>query len=245
MISLVGMPRIEARPGEIAIDLHVHTLFSHCSITQPERIIRHAAAIGLGGVAVMDHQEIHGALDALRCCEDLKRRGLIPPDFLVIPGTEVNSDRGHIGALFVTESPPEKLAPRDCVKAIHDLGGLAVAVHPYHSTGTGESVFDVPFDAVETECGSVFNSELAARNRALVNNPRLEHIPKVGSSDAHYVKAIGSCYTILTAAGEDTANTRWTIEAVREAIITGRTEPRSTAHCERLRRVLGKVGKLD
>ena len=236
-LSLAGSPRISVAPGETAIDPHAHTLFSHCSISQPERIIRRAAAIGLGGIGIMDHNEIRGAHDAVRCAEYLKSTGEIPDTFLVIPGTEVSSSAGHIGALFVDEKLPESLSPAETVRVIHEAGGLAIAVHPYHSTGIGDAVFDAAFDAAEVECASVFGAELVRRSRALADDARLDKAAKLGSSDAHYVRAVGTCCTVMALAEP-------TLEAAVEAIVRGRCVPSVSAPCRRLRKLLGGIGKL-
>ena len=236
-LRIAGVPRIRVEPGETAIDPHIHTLFSHCSISQPERILINAARLGLGGVAIMDHHDVKGALDTMRCADYLKIRGLIPEHFLVIPGVELNSTCGHIGALFVKENLPEQLTPEETVRVIHEAGGIAVAPHPYHSTGIGEAIFDAEFDAVEVECGSVFGSWLVKRNQDLAADPRLTSVTKLGSSDAHYCNAVAYCYTVLKVREPS-------LEAVKQAIIEGRCVPRCSEPYMRTRRLLGRIPKL-
>jgi len=236
-LSLAGTPCIELERGEIAIDPHVHTLFSHCSVNQPEVIIRRAVKLGLGGICVMDHNDTRGVDDAEHCADYLKDSGAIPQDFLIIPGVEINSDRGHIGAMFMRKPVPIGLSPQDTVKAIHDEGGLAVAVHPYHSTGILDAVFEAPFDAVEVECGSVFGRDLVERNRRLGADPRLAAVTKLGASDAHYVRALGLCYTVLQ---PDTI----TLDGVRQAIVDAKSRACVSKPCRRIRFLLAGVGKL-
>jgi hypothetical protein len=185
----------------------------------------------------MDHHDVKGALDAMRCAEDMKRRKLLSEDFLVIPGVELNSSAGHIGALFVEENLPENLTPEDTVRVIHEAGGLAIAVHPYHSTGIRDAVFDAPFDAIEIECGAVFESKLVEQNRNLASDTRLANIAKLGASDAHYINAIASCYTVLTV-------NEPTLDAARQAIIDGNTFARSSEPLVRIRKALGGIPKL-
>lgn len=237
-LKSAGTPHIMVGPGEIAVDTHIHSLFSHCSISQPEAIILRAVKLGLRGVCVMDHNDIRGSLDAIRCADDLKHRELIPEDFLVIPGVEINSSHGHIGALFVNETPPVSQSVEQTVHSIHDFGGLAVAVHPYHSTGIGDAIFEVPFDAVEVECGSVFGARLVSKNCAIADDPRLANMTKFGASDAHYINGIGSCYTVMKL-GEPT------LKATMEAIQDGLCSARSSIPCLRMRKILGSIGKLD
>lgn len=236
-LGLAGTPKIKLEPGEIAIDTHIHTLFSHCSITQPDKLITWAAKIGLGAVCVMDHNHIGGSLNAQRCADNLKAKGIIPESFLVIPGSEINSNCGHIGAMFTNQDFPIDLPPVDIVKAIHDSGGLAVAVHPYHSTGICDAVFDAPFDAVEVECGAVFGGDLVKKNCDLATDPRLEHAAKFGASDAHYYRGIGACYTVIKP-------TEITLDGIRQAITDRKTVAKSSIPCIRMRKMLGGVPKL-
>ena len=231
-LSWACRPRIAVRPGEVAIDPHIHTLFSHCSISQPKKIILRAVRLGLGGVAIMDHSDIRGARDAAWCAADLKAAGAVPEDFLVIPGVEVNSASGHIGALFVDEILPDALSVEETVRVIHEAGGLAVAVHPYHAAGIGGAVFDAPFDAVEVECGSVFSLAKARKNQSLAQDLRLSGMTKLGSSDAHYAGAVGSCYSVINGIQQPT------LQAAREAIANGRCAARSSEPWSRLRSFL-------
>ena len=60
----------------------------------------------------MDNDEILGSRAVAECAEELKRSGVILEEFVVIPGTEVNSAAGHIGALFVDEVLPDLSEPR-------------------------------------------------------------------------------------------------------------------------------------
>ncbi|MEN6416608.1 MAG: PHP-associated domain-containing protein [Armatimonadota bacterium] len=233
-----GPVRIETGPGEIAMDPHIHSLFSHCSISQPETIICRAVNIGLSAICVMDHNDTRGSVHAGQCADDMKRRGLIPESFLVIPGVETNTSCGHIGALFVKEAFPKGLCPEQTVRLIHEAGGLAVAVHPYHSTGIKDALYDAPFDAVEVECGAVFGQKLVRMNAALVEDPRLSGIAKFGASDAHYVNSIGTCYTVMKLSDP-------TLDKAQEAIANGNCLAKASQPCRRIRKLLGGVNKLD
>jgi len=237
VIASAGVAKADSGPDGIALDLHIHTLFSHCSISMPDRIIRRALKLGFGGLAIMDHGDVRGAEDAIRCAEDLKQRGLIPRDFIVIPGVEICSSAGHIGALFVERQFPAHLSTEKTVEAIHEAGGLAVAVHPGNWAGIGRAVFDAPFDAIDVESGAILAPRVAELNRKLCADPRLDNVAKIGSSDAHYVRAIGLCYTVMEM-------TDSTLEAARQAIVERRTSPRTSKACARLRRFLGMVPRF-
>src|SRR5207302_11512320 len=103
------------------------------------------------------------------------------------------------------------------VHAIHDQGGLAVAVHPFWRTqrrtrsgpvhGVGWAAAELAFDAIEVENSTpgfyLFN-QMAHRVCESVQRP------EVGNSDAHIVDAIGRAYT--TFPGRSTADPRLAIE---------------------------------
>lgn len=237
ILTVIGPPRIDAACGELAIDPHVHTLFSRCGISRPDRIILRAASIGLGGVAILDHDDTRGVGIAERCADELKAAGLIPEDFMIIPGVEISTSAGHMGAIFVRDSLPGKLGPAETARIIREAGGLAVAVHPFHSTGIGEAIFDTPIDAVEIHCGSVFSPRQNSKSTALADDPRFSSVARLGSSDAHYVNAVGSCYTVLD------VNER-TPAGVKAAMLDGRVSARQSNHYLRLQRVLGRIPKL-
>jgi predicted metal-dependent phosphoesterase TrpH len=78
----------------ITIDLHLHTDWSHdCSIPADD-LLDHAEAVGLGGIAVTDHNVFGGALEAVELA-----RGR---DLMVIPGEEVKTDtQGEVIGLFL------------------------------------------------------------------------------------------------------------------------------------------------
>jgi hypothetical protein len=231
-LAHAGMRRIVPPPGYIALDPHVHSLFSGCSLSSIERILVRAAEVGLGAIAIMDHNDLQSAGVAAACAQDLKSRKLIPDDFLVIPGMEIGSGDGHIGALFVDKPIPRKLGMPETVQRIHEAGGLAVAVHPYLKSGIGDALFDAPFDAVEIESGSVFGRTAAERGHKLLDDERLKNVAKLGSSDAHYYSAVGICYTLVKA-------NEITPESIRAALIQGATTAHASDASLRLRKLLG------
>lgn len=238
ILAMAGRPTITTAPGDMAIDLHIHSMYSCCSISQPANLIRQAVRIGLGAIAVMDHDNIQGALNARIAAERLKSRGEIPPDFLVVPGVEVCSRAGHIGALFIEQNVSANRSPAETVDEIHSRGGLAIAVHPYNSRGIGDAVLDVPFDAVEIECGSVFSNSVLSRNKSLAENNKVAALAKLGSSDAHYVRAVGSCYTVV----HDIE--RPTLDGLKKALMAGNCTPESSLPHKRIACLLGKIKKL-
>lgn len=227
-----GPIKVVTSPGYIAIDPHIHSLYSKCSTTSIERILLRASRIGLSAIAIMDHNDLRSAEHAASCAQDLKRRKLIPEDFIVIPGMEIGTGAGHIGALFVSEPIPRKLGVAGTVQRIHDVGGLAVAVHPYLRSGIGDAVFGAPFDAVEIESGSVFGRMASERALKLLDDDRMKHAARLGSSDAHFANAIGMCYTLIRAS-------EITPASIRSAMEYSSCTAHASGACLRIRRLLG------
>jgi len=174
-------------------DLHIHTHYSDGD--QLERVLEFAAAARLDAIAITDHDVIGGALEARRLVHERR----LP--FAVIPGVEVSSRDGHIGALFVTKVIEPDMSAADTVAAIHAAGGLAIAHHPFAPPliekllrvrlGCRELVHTVDFDAIECTnavpgYGRKYNIEAYEQLAR-----RKVRIGMTGSSDAHNASMIG------------------------------------------------------
>ena len=189
------------------LDPHIHSTYSTDSTASPRDIVKKARSIGLDAIAVADHNTIKGSMAAIEEAKDFE-------DFVVVPGMEISSNKGHIVALGINEDVKPGLSPEDTVENIRALGGIAVAAHPFVSYREGlcDHVKDLDIDAIETlNSRYVFGySNWRARNLALKRN-----IPEIGSSDAHFLEAIGSCVTELEA--------NFSYESIIESILSGKT----------------------
>jgi glycosyltransferase involved in cell wall biosynthesis len=88
--------RLASRPL-IDVDLHMHTDHSSDCATPVEALLGEAKARGLGAIAVTDHNEISGALEAREKADGIK----------VIVGEEVKTaDQGEVIGLFIEEKIP-------------------------------------------------------------------------------------------------------------------------------------------
>lgn len=167
--------------------------------------MKFAKKIELDGIAIADHNEIKGSLKLARDFKNEK-------DFVVIPAVEVSSSEGHILALGVKENVQRDLTPRETIEKITDLGGLAVASHPYRFwSGLGEeNVKAVKFEAIE-----VANSRsLKKENRNSVKLARELNCGETGGSDSHSKEHIGKAYTVLI-------NPTWDADQILEEIRKG------------------------
>ena len=171
----------------------MHTTFSD-GWPEPADLVDQARATGLDVIAVTDHDTIEGAL---RACDRAAGRRL-----QVIVGEEVSSRDGHIVGLFLERRVLPGMSAAATVQAIHDQGGLAIAVHPFWRTqrrsrggqvhGVGWLAAHLPFDAIEVENatpGFYFFNQLARRLNLGLGRA------EVGGSDAHILDAVGRAFT--------------------------------------------------
>ncbi|MFH0863888.1 MAG: PHP domain-containing protein [Candidatus Gottesmanbacteria bacterium] len=103
-------------------DLHVHTTASD-GLTSPADCLGLAQISGLDSLAITDHDEIEGAIEASKKASEKK----IP--IFVVLGTEITTAQGHLVALFINSKIPMFRSLVDTVKLIHEQRGLAVAPH--------------------------------------------------------------------------------------------------------------------
>src|SRR4029077_11076474 len=83
----------------VLCDLHMHTSWSHDCAVDPADLIMHAAAIGLGAIAVPAHNVFGGALETNELARD--------HDLVVIRGEEVKTDgQGEVIGLFLSDEIP-------------------------------------------------------------------------------------------------------------------------------------------
>lgn len=222
--------------GQISIDTHVHTNYSHCCFDTLERILIEANKIGLSGICIMDHHTLFGYKKALKIRESLIEQNKIREDFLIIPGIEYGTKDGHVGAMFVDEDIKfQKYSAKEAVDIIHDIGGIAVAVHPYRKkTGVKDLVFELAFDAIEAYSGSIAHREYAAKNLEAAYSKNAENMAKLGSSDSHFHTTLGTCYTVFP------ENTK-TLEDVKNAITGKKTIAKESSNYEIEQKIFGKI----
>jgi predicted metal-dependent phosphoesterase TrpH len=127
---------------------------------------------------------------------------------------EISTNKGHIVALGIKDEISPGLDPDETVDLIRDQGGIAVAAHPFvrYREGIFSRISSLDVDALETlNSRYIFGySNWKARKMAEENN-----IPQLGASDAHFLKAIGSCVTQLEA--------DFDVESILETILSGKT----------------------
>lgn len=176
----------------LKIDLHVHTCYSTDAFTTLKEVVFYAKRQGLDGVAITDHNTIEGALRAKKGKTD---------NFVLIPGTEASTTKGHMLGLNITEAIPQGLEPSETAEIIREMGGIAVAAHP--STFMKNSLRShtlqkgMRLDAIEVVNSASFPFFLSTYlNRRIARGLGL---PQTGGSDSHIPETIGLAYTLIDA----------------------------------------------
>jgi len=171
----------------ITIDLHMHTDWSHdCSIPA-EELVDHAETIGLGGIAVTDHNVFGGALEAV---ELARGRQLI-----VIPGEEVKTDnQGEVIGLFLEEEIPRGMSFADTVAAIRDQGGLVYVPHPFDRLHSIPDPATLHRHLAEIDVLEVYNARLLrdSFNDEALRFARKYRLLQGAGSDAHVLQGVGT-----------------------------------------------------
>jgi glycosyltransferase involved in cell wall biosynthesis len=169
----------------IDVDLHMHTDHSYDCATPVEVLLAEARARGLGAIAITDHNEVSGALEARGKADGIK----------VIVAEEVKTaDQGEVIGLFIEEKIPRGLSLPETIAEIKRQGGLVYVPHPFdrlHSVPDYEHLLDVldDVDAIE-----VFNPRVAISefNEEAVRFAAKYRIPAGAGSDAHVPQGLGS-----------------------------------------------------
>jgi len=109
---------------EQRIDLHCHSRHSHDGALTVAALVERATAIGLGGLALTDHDSIEGH-------GELKGLAAQYPDMVLIRGCEVTTAEGHLLAYGVDELPVQGLPLDETLKRVDEQNGVAVLAHPF------------------------------------------------------------------------------------------------------------------
>lgn len=186
-------------------DLHCHTIYSkHLfwgfdALNKPREMVKAAIKKGLDGLAITDHNTIKGSLIAKNIAKRYK-------NFSVITGSEIKTLSGDLIALGIKNDIPKKLTLEETIEKIHDLGGIAIAPHPF-----GVYLFRrcVGKKAIKADAIEVFNASITnGANQKALDLAKRFRMPKTASSDAHWIKNIGDAGVICENPLEDIPKNR-------------------------------------
>ena len=203
--------RISRRPL-IEVDLHMHTDHSGDCATPVDTLIHTARDRGLGAIAITDHNEVSGALEARKLAEELG-------DIKVIVAEEVKTaEQGEVIGLFLEEKIPKGLTMAETIAEIRRQGGLVYVPHPFdrfHSVPDYEHLLDI---VEEIDILEVFNPRVALTsfNEEAVRFATKYRIVSGAGSDSHVAQGLGSVRQRI----HDFDGPAEFLEAMRDADIT-------------------------
>ncbi|MEX2531715.1 MAG: PHP-associated domain-containing protein [Gemmatimonadota bacterium] len=204
-------PGWAATGTRIRLDLHLHTLGSWDSLSDPDEVLERARSRGIDRIAITDHNRLAVALEM---AERHPER--------VIAGEEVRTSEGiDLIGLYLQEEIPEGTPAREACAEIRAQGGIVYLPHPF-AAGKGGGGRHAEELAPLVDVVEVFNARLlrSARNRQADDLARRHGRLRGGGSDAHTVGEVGNVLVDLPAHPNEPEAL---LRALGDARITGRT----------------------
>jgi predicted metal-dependent phosphoesterase TrpH len=172
----------------IKADLHIHTRYSMDCQTPLEKIIKRCRELGIDCIAIADHGTAEGALEMQK---------MAPPSLKVIVAEEILTTQGEIMGMFLRETIPSGITPREAVTRIRAQGGLVNIPHPFE-TIRGSALKDKYIDEIagDIDLMEVLNSRspFPANSNKARDFAEKHGIPSGAGSDAHTISEIGNAY---------------------------------------------------
>jgi predicted metal-dependent phosphoesterase TrpH len=171
-------------------DLHIHSIYSFDATTTVRAILRQAKDAKLNVIAVTDHDEIRGSLEAHELAAEYGIES--------IPGAEITTKDGHLVALWIHELPPKGLSLLETLLLIGKQGGVAIAPHPFSNLPgslTMEAVVSVltnPRAKAVLKGMETHNMSTQAFNTIAQKLSIYLPLAKLASSDSHVYWSIGA-----------------------------------------------------
>ena len=174
-------------------DLHLHTIYSYDGTATVQAVLRRAREIGLNVIAITDHDEIAGALEAVKLASHYGVE--------VIPGSEITTAEGDLLALFIREKIQPGLSLIETLLRVKEQGGVAIAAHPMAGgmgmkSLTSASILKAlkhpiakkVLVGIETYNGTAIDRVSNHYTRIFAQGLKIAH---TGNSDAHIIDTIG------------------------------------------------------
>lgn len=189
------------------IDFHIHTSYSYDGISSPREVVDAAIEQGLDAICITDHDQIQGAVEALKYA--------FTKPILIIPGLEVTTKDGDVLAINTKKKITSGLSSKETIKRIRKQGGIAVIAHPFawpynfwrakrevrryfefnslvETSENGSLSFD-GINGIEVLNAAAYEW---ANQRAL-NFAQKYNLPFTAGSDAHLADFVGKAYVEL------------------------------------------------
>ena len=176
-------------------DLHIHTTYSMDGTASIRETLASAVRAGLDVIAITDHDEVHGALEARAISNEY--------GIHVIPGAEVSTSEGHLVVLFIDRNIPAGMSLIDTLICVREMGGIAIIAHPDQPSPTSISMQSILKVLEHREAREVLHG-IEVRNMNPTHSPfngrsqkaadKLS-LAQIASSDAHIASMIGAGVT--------------------------------------------------
>jgi predicted metal-dependent phosphoesterase TrpH len=174
-------------------DLHIHTTHSKDATTTVRGVLKQASLIGLDVIAITDHDEIRGSLEARELASQYNVE--------VVTGVEVGTREGHLLALYVDRPMPKGLPLIDTLVRIGDFGGIAIAPHPINHLPGSMSMESVVAAIADEKAQKVLKGiEVYNMGHEIFNKDAQKFslflpLSKVAASDSHVFWTVGVGHT--------------------------------------------------
>ena len=175
----------------ISADLHMHTSHSYDCATDPEALVDHCIAQGLGAIAITDHNEVSGAQAA----------AALGKPITVIVGEEVKTAQGEVIGLFLNERIEPGLDMGETIAAIQEQGGLVYMPHPFDRLHTIPDAATLLRHLDQIDILEVYNSRLLfdSFNDDALRFATKYNLIQAAGSDAHVLPGIGTAINRIPA----------------------------------------------
>ncbi len=207
-------------------DLHIHTTYSIDGTASVRETLESAARAKLDVIAITDHDEVRGALEARAISTEY--------GIQVIAGAEVSTNEGHLIVLFIERNIPKGMSLIDTLITVREMGGIAIVAHPDHPVPSSISLQSIlkalahpqareALHGIEVCNMNPTHSPFNQRSQKAADSLPLAHI---ASSDAHIASMIGAGITHFEGSS---------VRDLRRAIQRRATQPEQVNHEKPLR----------
>jgi len=179
-------------------DLHCHTRYSACSMQSTRDVLKVALKRNLSGLAITDHNQIAGALEAQKLLRHEFKEAFSRKRFELVVGEEILTDRCEVLAYYLNG----RIRPGnfyEVIDKIREQGAICSIAHPYtvFRKGFRGDISEVKSKVDGLEC---FNSRnlIPGRNRMAEKMAERLSLGKTAGSDAHSLIEIGRAYTLFS-----------------------------------------------
>lgn len=174
MLNIAKMPAKK----EVNCELHCHTSYSWDCDVPVNKVIEYALAKNVDVLAITDHNEIKGALEALN---------LAPNGLRIIIGEEISTLEGHIIGLFIKDKIEPHQSAKETILQIKKQGGVVLVPHAFDRLRGGIGAKHLHELKGDIDFLEVFNARvlIAADNVKALNFAKEHGMASYVGSDGH------------------------------------------------------------